>query len=239
MPFSPPAQAAVPSPPGLTAPSPHRPIPLVVMGFALLSLAILGLLPFLQLGDGSNIPRLALFMGRFHPVVLHVPIGMILLAILLEHAHIRGLRRWIPKVPPGTSTFLMSFAAISATVSTVLGWMLSFSGGYDPVLLQRHFIAGVSTGIGANLAIPAPRIRWRDMPIKSSSSPPAHASASRDTGVPRSPMERIISRNTPPIPSAICSASPFGSTPRISPGSRSRTASRSPTWSAPSSMTAA
>ncbi len=138
---------------GLTVTSPHRPIPLVVMGFALLSLAILGLLPFLQLGDGSNIPRLALFMGRFHPVVLHVPIGMILLAILLEHAHIRGLRRWIPKVPPGTSTFLMSFAAISATVSTVLGWMLSFSGGYDPVLLQRHFIAGVSTGIGANLAL--------------------------------------------------------------------------------------
>jgi uncharacterized membrane protein len=125
----------------------------VVLGFVLLSLAILGLLPFLQLGDGTNIPRFALFLGRFHPVVLHVPIGMILLAILLEHAHFRGLRRWIPKVPPGTSTFLMFFAAISATVSTVLGWMLSFSGGYDPALLQRHFIAGLATGIGANLAL--------------------------------------------------------------------------------------
>jgi hypothetical protein len=137
----------------LTAQSPHRPIPLVVLGLALLSLAILGSLPFLQLGDGTNIPRFALFLGRFHPVVLHVPIGMILLAILLEHAHFRGLRRWIPKVPPGTSTFLMFFAAMSATVSTVLGWMLSFSGGYDPALLQRHFIAGLATGIGANLAL--------------------------------------------------------------------------------------
>jgi uncharacterized membrane protein len=152
MDISSPAHAAV-APPGTTAPPPRRPIPLAVLAFAVLSLAILGLLPFLQLGDGNNIPRLALFMGRFHPVVLHVPIGMILLAILLEHAHFRGLRRWIPKVPPGTSTFLMFFAAVSATVSTVLGWMLSYSGGYDPVLLQRHFIAGLSTGIGANLAL--------------------------------------------------------------------------------------
>ena len=112
MALSPPAQAAS-RPRRLTAPSPHRPIPLAVLGFALLSLAVLGLLPFLQLGDGTNIPRLALFMGRFHPVVLHVPIGMILLAIILEHAHFRGLRRWIPKVPPGTSTFLMFFAAVT------------------------------------------------------------------------------------------------------------------------------
>ena len=114
---------------------------------------MLGLLPFLQLGDGSNIPRLALFLGRFHPVVLHVPIGMILLAILLEHAHSGGLRRWIPKIPPGTSTFLLFFAAASATVSTVLGWMLSYSGGYEPELLQRHFYAGLATAIGANLAL--------------------------------------------------------------------------------------
>jgi len=135
------------------ATSSSNPIPLGVLGFALVNLAALGLLPFLQLGDGSNIPRLALFLGRFHPVVLHVPIGMILLAIILEHAHVRGLRRWIPKIPAGTSTFLIFFAAMSASVSTVLGWMLSYSGGYEPVLLQRHFIAGLATGIGANLAL--------------------------------------------------------------------------------------
>jgi hypothetical protein len=148
------AHAAVPQhPQGASSPPASRPVPLAVLWFALLSLAILALLPFLQLGDGSNIPRFALFLGRFHPVVLHVPIGMILLAILLEHAHIRGLRRWIPKVAPGTATFLMVFAGLSATVSTVLGWMLSFSGGYDPTLLQRHFYAGLSTAIGANLAL--------------------------------------------------------------------------------------
>ena len=31
--------------------------------------------------------------------------------------------------------------------------MLSYSGGYDPCFLQRHFIAGIVTAVGANLAL--------------------------------------------------------------------------------------
>ena len=130
-----------------------RRIPRGLFTLCLLSVAGLALLPLLQVGDGKNVPNLALFLGRFHPVILHVPIGLILLALVLEHAHVRGLRQWIPKVPPETATFLMFCAAMSALVSTVLGWMLSYSGGYDPVLLQRHFIAGLLTAIGANLAL--------------------------------------------------------------------------------------
>ena len=130
-----------------------RRIPRGLLTLCLLSLILLALLPFLQVGDGRNIPSFALFLGRFHPVVLHVPIGLILLAIILEHSHIRGLRQWIPKVERETVTFLMFCAAISALASTVLGWMLSYSGGYDPALLQKHFIAGLVTAVGANLAL--------------------------------------------------------------------------------------
>ncbi len=119
----------------------------------LLSIFVLALLPFLQVGDGKTIPPFALFLGRFHPVVLHVPIGLILLAIILEHAHIRGLRQWVPEVQPQMITFLMFCAALSAVASTVLGWMLSYSGGYEPVLLQRHFIAAMITAFGANFAL--------------------------------------------------------------------------------------
>ena len=132
---------------------PARRIPRGLLALCLLSLGVLALLPFLQVGDGKTIPPFALFLGRFHPVILHVPIGLILLALILEHSHVRGLRQWIPKVPPETATFLMFCAAVSALVSTVLGWMLSFSGGYDPALLQRHFNAGLITAIGANLAL--------------------------------------------------------------------------------------
>ena len=215
----------------------RRPIPLAVLGIALLSLVALGLLPYLQLGDGTNIPRLALFMGRFHPVVLHVPIGMILLAIILEHAHVRGLRRWIPKVPPGTSTFLMFFAAVTATVSTVLGWMLSFSGGYDPVLLHRHFLAGLTTAIGANLALllklisdSRPASRRRVFPTRWCWWPRGSRWASRGTGGPRLPTGRIILPSMRPIPCGTCSGCRCRSTPRISPGSRSRNASPFPRW---------
>ena len=132
---------------------PARRIPRGLFGLCLCSVAGLALLPLLQVGDGKTIPTLALFLGRFHPVILHVPIGLILLALVLQHAHIPGLRQWIPKVPPETVTFLMFCAAVSASASTVLGWMLSYSGGYDPVLLQRHFLAGLVTAIGANVAL--------------------------------------------------------------------------------------
>ena len=132
---------------------PSRRIPRGLLAICLLSIVGLALLPFLQVGDGKTIPPLALFLGRFHPVVLHVPIGLILLALVLEHAHVRWVRQWIPRVPPETATFLMFCAAMSALASTVLGWMLSFSGGYDPVLLQRHFNAGLVTAIGAHAAL--------------------------------------------------------------------------------------
>ncbi len=130
-----------------------RRIPRGLLALCLLSLGLLSLIPFLQVGDGTNIPPFALFLGRFHPVVLHVPIGLILLAILLQHSHIHGLRQWIPKVQPETVTFLMFCAAMSSVASTVLGWMLSYSGGYDPTLLHQHFIAGMATAIGANVAL--------------------------------------------------------------------------------------
>ncbi len=130
-----------------------RRIPRGLFVLCLMSIVGLALLPLLQVGDGKTVPPFALFLGRFHPVILHVPIGLILLALILEHAHIRGLRQWIPQVPPETATFLMFCAAMSALVSTLLGWMLSYSGGYDPVLLQRHFIAGLLTAIGANAAL--------------------------------------------------------------------------------------
>ena len=140
-------------PPSTGAGRAARRIPRGLFVLCVLSIGGLALLPVLQVGDGKTVPPFALFLGRFHPVILHVPIGLIFLALILEHAHIRGLRQWIPKVPPETATFLMFCAAMSALVSTVLGWMLSYSGGYDPVLLQRHFLAGLVTAIGANAAL--------------------------------------------------------------------------------------
>ncbi len=133
-------------------PQPRR-LPGGILLICLCSLGTLALLPFLQLGNGTDVPTFALFLGRFHPVILHVPIGLIILAVALEHAHWAGVRRWIPKAPPGTSTFLIFFAAMSALLSTLLGWLLSYSGGYDPALLARHFYAGLATAIGVNLAL--------------------------------------------------------------------------------------
>ena len=82
-----------------------RRIPRGLFALCLLSIAGLALLPWLQVGDGKTVPPFALFLGRFHPVILHVPIGLIFLALILEHAHLRGLRQWIPQCRPRPRPF--------------------------------------------------------------------------------------------------------------------------------------
>ena len=54
-----------------------------------IAILILAALPFLQLGDGTSIPKLSLFLGRFHPTLLHLPVAFLLLALLLELARLR------------------------------------------------------------------------------------------------------------------------------------------------------
>ena len=63
------------------------------LAVAIPAIVILAALPFLQVGDGTSVPELALFLGRFHPTVLHLPIALLLLALLLELIRLPALRR--------------------------------------------------------------------------------------------------------------------------------------------------
>ncbi len=72
--------------------------------------------------------------------------------MLLETQRLPLLRDWLPPVDPSLKTFIIMLGAVSSFVAVMLGWMLSYSGGYDAGLLQRHFTAGLLTAIGANLS---------------------------------------------------------------------------------------
>jgi hypothetical protein len=110
---------------------------------------VLGALPFLQVGDGTSVPKLALFLGRFHPTLLHLPIALLLLAFLLELTRLPRLRRLMPGFPPIVLDSVLWLAALSGLASAVAGWLLAHEGGYDTALLDRHLWSGVATGIGA------------------------------------------------------------------------------------------
>lgn len=90
--------------------------------------------------DGS-VPDLVLFLGRFHPIVVHFPIGFLFFAFILE---IYGRRKKIPQLIDAVPLALLS-GAISALLACILGYMLSQSGDYGQDTLDTHFWFGVAT----------------------------------------------------------------------------------------------
>lgn len=77
---------------------------------------------------------LAIQIGHFHPLLVHLPIGIILLAFALELYN-----RFRPK-PSGNETilFILGSAAVTALVSLGTGWLLGEEGGFDEDLLFLH-----------------------------------------------------------------------------------------------------
>ena len=83
---------------------------------------------------------LVLFLGRFHPVLVHLPIGgLILLGVLELLAKFTRFR----DAAQNRRLILGLTAAVSVTTA-FLGWMLSQSGGYDAQLLPWHKWTGVA-----------------------------------------------------------------------------------------------
>lgn len=95
-----------------------------------LSLAVL-LLPS---SASANTPEWLLFIGRFHPLVLHLPIALIVLIPLLH-----GLAR---VCPPGTLrpaiALTLWLCAGSALGAAVCGLLLSQESGYAGATLDLH-----------------------------------------------------------------------------------------------------
>ncbi|MDQ6477071.1 c-type cytochrome domain-containing protein [Dyadobacter sp. LHD-138] len=89
-----------------------------------------------------------LFVGRFHPVLVHLPIGFLLIAALLEIGRRAG------KIPVSVSVinFILFWSAVGASVACVAGYFLSLGGGYDAALLESHKWQGVGVAVFAWVA---------------------------------------------------------------------------------------
>jgi uncharacterized membrane protein len=90
--------------------------------------------------DGLEHGELTQFIGRFHPLVVHLPIAFLLLVGLLECAG--SIRRW--NHLGGLAEFVLALALISAFVAISLGWLLAWSGGYEGKLVISHMWGGFS-----------------------------------------------------------------------------------------------
>lgn len=79
------------------------------------------------------------FFGRFHVLVLHLPIGILMLSALLE------LYILYKKIPRNNMlNWIWGWGAISAALACLLGWMLSQGDGYNDQAVFIHRSFGLS-----------------------------------------------------------------------------------------------
>ena len=87
------------------------------------------------------------FVGHLHPLVIHLPIGFLLLAMLFEIAsYVKKYQHLKSAV-----AFILFFGFVSAGIACVCGYMLSLTGDYDYQRLSNHKIAGIAVAIVSGL----------------------------------------------------------------------------------------
>jgi uncharacterized membrane protein len=87
------------------------------------------------------------FLGRFHVVVLHLPVGILCLAVLVD-----SLARWPRHAPlAAASPLLWGATALTAIATVALGLAHFAEGGFSGPELVRHRALGVSVALLATL----------------------------------------------------------------------------------------
>lgn len=82
------------------------------------------------------------FIGRLHPLIVHVPIGILLFAFVMM------LWQRFRRVDMANAIdFALLLGSISAVVACVAGWILAQSGEYDADLVFKHQWTGISTAV--------------------------------------------------------------------------------------------
>jgi uncharacterized membrane protein len=113
-------------------------------GSLLTSIALL-LLPIVFRLDGKQHSDWEQFLGRFHPLIIHIPIGLILLVPVLELA---GLRR--PALREAAS-FVLALSIYACLAAVALGYLLAYGSGDAGARVTRHMWGGIALTIAVIL----------------------------------------------------------------------------------------
>ncbi len=100
--------------------------------------------------DVSVLPSYALFVGRFHPVILHLPITLIILLIPFSfYVHKRNDQSDINSL----FELVLHYVALVSTLTALSGFLLAAGGGYEAEALRFHKWLGVAIAFGSHALI--------------------------------------------------------------------------------------
>jgi uncharacterized membrane protein len=104
------------------------------------------------------------FFGRFHPLLVHLPIGFLFLAFLFECLSATTTYRPLRKAVQPALLWGMLFAIASA----ISGYFLRQEGGYEERLVNLHQTFGISTAaLSLALYVVRPRLKsWVTDPVR-------------------------------------------------------------------------
>ena len=108
---------------------------------ALFVIASLLVLPLVVKLDGRSHADWEQFLGRFHPLAVHIPIGLIVLVPVLE---IAGARRRALREAGG---LVLALACAACVCALVLGYLLAYGSGATGATVARHMWGGIALSI--------------------------------------------------------------------------------------------
>lgn len=86
-------------------------------------------------------------LGRFHPLLVHFPIGLLVVALFMELSTLRGRRKGLRE---GTY-WVVYLGTIFAVLSALFGWLLRTQEDYTGELVDNHQYTGIATVVLALL----------------------------------------------------------------------------------------
>ena len=109
-----------------------------------LSFFIIVMLLFLLFFQNKvSLPPSLQAVGRMHPLLLHLPIGLLVISFIV----------WLGKKNIDAGSFqkifilVLQVTAFTAALTALMGFFLSREGGYDETILLRHKVLGIITAI--------------------------------------------------------------------------------------------
>jgi len=82
-------------------------------------------------------------LGRFHPLLVHFPIGLLVVAFFFELLTIGGKRKGLRE---GTH-WMLYVGTLFAILAALFGWLLRTQEDYVGALVDNHQYTGIATAV--------------------------------------------------------------------------------------------